>query len=366
MAIASPLQKELRTIEHPGWVESHLTLEWPTGESEFRDALEGLSGASVIGVDVFGTQEQIADMKRLVRQTGIEAPITAVISRAQSGGGMQVQAVSGQEPAPILLDGKIAGYQIGGEGANYCFLGGLTPEHSGASREDQTGDVFSKIEKALSAAGMDFNHVVRTWFYNDEILDWYAGFNRVRTGFFHRHGIRRMPASTGIGAPNPAGTALVAKAFAVRSEDTAVRTVRSPLQCDAFAYGSAFSRALEVADARSRTLYISGTASIEPGGRSVHKGDPSAQIKLTMDVVEAILGEGGMDFGDTTRAVGYFRDPAHISFWNDFSRGLPALPLLAVGCHVCRDDLLFEIELDASREMDSVPAGQSIVSRTNP
>lgn len=365
--MASPLRKELRSIEHPGWVESHLTLEWRTGESKFREALDELSGASVIGVDVFGTQEQIADMKHLVRLTGIVAPITTVISRAHSGGGMQIQAVSGKDPSPILLDGEIVGYQVGTSGATYCFLGGLTPENPEASREDQTGEVFSKIEKALSAAGMDFNHVVRTWFYNDEILDWYAGFNRVRTGFFHRHGIRRMPASTGIGAPNPAGTALVAKGFAVRSDDssTTVRTVRSPLQCDAFAYGSAFSRALVVADSRSRTLYISGTASIEPGGKSVHKGDPAGQIKLTMDVVAAILGEAGMNFGDTTRAVGYFRDPEHIAIWNEFSQALPSLPLVAVGCHVCRDDLLFEIELDASRKMDSVPAGQSILSRTN-
>lgn len=349
-------------------MESHLTLEWPAEESEFREALEEIPAASVIGADVFGTQEQITGMKNIVRQAGIVAPITAVISRAQSGGGLQVQAVSGRDPSPILLDGRIAGYSIGGNGAVYCFLGGLIPEHSGASREDQTGEVFSKIEKALSVAGMDFNHVVRTWFYNDEILDWYAGFNRVRTGFFHRHGIRRMPASTGIGAPNPAGTALVAKAVAVRSDDgsATVRTVPSPLQCDAFAYGSAFSRALEVADSRSRTLYISGTASIEPGGKSIHKGDPDAQIKLTMEVVEAILKEAGMSFGDTTRAVAYFRDPAHIAHWNDFSRALPSLPLLAVGCHVCRNDLLFEIELDASGEMDSVPAGQSILSRTNP
>ncbi len=362
--MASPHRKALRSIEHPGWLESHLTLEYPAGESEFREALEELPGASVISVDVFGTQEQIAEMKNTVRKAGIIAPVTAVISRAQAGGGMQVQAVSGKDPSPIFLDGEISGYQVGGNGAAYCFLGGLTPEHSRASREDQTSEVFSKIEKSLSAAGMDFNHVVRTWFYNDEILDWYAGFNRVRTGFFHRHGIRRMPASTGIGAPNPAGTALVAKAVAVRSDDSSstVRTVRSPLQCDAFAYGSAFSRALEVADTLSRMLYISGTASIEPGGRSVHKGDPAGQIKLTMEVVEAILGEAGMGFGDTTRAVAYFRDPAHIAIWNE--RTLPPLPLIAVGCHVCRDDLLFEIELDASRKMDSVPAGQSVMSRS--
>lgn len=368
--MVSPLQSVLHSIEHPGWVESHLTLELPTSETELLESLEelpGKSGASVIGVDLFGTQDQLVSMESIVRQAGLTAPVTSVISCAPSGGGMQIQAVSGTEATPLLLDGRIAGYVVEGDGAKHCFLSGLTPRDSGASRENQTEEVFSTIEKALSDTGMDFTHVVRTWFYNDQILDWYSGFNRVRTGFFQRHGIRRMPASTGIGAPNPAGTALVAKAVAVRSDDdsTRIRTVRSPLQCDAFAYGSAFSRALEVADSHSRTLYISGTASIEPGGKSVHKGDPAGQIHLTMEVVEAILGEAGMNFGDTTRAVAYFRDPAHIAHWNDFSRTLPSLPVIAVGCHVCRDDLLFEIELDASRKMDSVPAGQSIMSRTN-
>jgi len=202
------------------------------------------------------------------------------------------------------------------------------------------------IEEALALAGLNFGHVVRTWFYNDKILDWYPVFNRVRTWFFQRHSIRRMPASTGIGAPNPAGTALVAKAFAVRSGSGEIRVCRSPLQCDAFAYGSAFSRAIEVSDSRSRTLYISGTASIEPGGRSVHNGDPSGQIQLTMDVVRAILNEAGMRLEDATRAVAYFRDPAHIPLWDQFCP--PGLPSVSLGCYVCRDDLLFEIELDVS------------------
>ena len=195
---------------------------------------------------------------------------------------------------------------------------------------------------------MSFEHVVRTWFYNENILDWYPSFNDVRTGFLKNHSIQRMPASTGIGAPNPAGTALVAKALAVQPGAGDIRVLRSPLQCDAFAYGSAFSRAIAVSDSRSRTLHVSGTASIEPGGRSARQGDPSGQIELTMDVVRAILAEAGLRLEETTRAVAYFSDPSHIPLWDDYCRQLPSLPVVSLGCHVCRDDLLFEIELDVS------------------
>ena len=287
-------------------------------------------------------------MEEAVRLAGIAAPVTSVLSTAPCGGGMQFAAATGVKPKPLVLRDRVAGYLIEDAGASHCFLGGLKPGDPGASREHQTEEVFAMIEEALALAGLSFEHVVRTWFYNDKILDWYPVFNRVRTWFFQRHAIRRMPASTGIGAPNPAGTALVAKAFAVRPGTGEIRVCRSPLQCDAFAYGSAFSRALEVSDSRSRTLYVSGTASIEPGGRSAHQGDPSRQIALTMDVVRAILDEAGMRLEDTTRAVAYFRDPAHIPLWEKHCRSLPALPVVSLGCHVCRDDLLFEIELDVS------------------
>ena len=357
----SPGPATLRTIVHPGWIESQITLQEPADEPGIRSALERLpdGGAeAVIGVDLFGTHAQISRMESSVRRAGIAAPVTAVVSTSPTGGGLQMAAASGIERTPLFLDGEIAGYVLEDAEARHCILGGLRPRDARASREEQTEDVFSSIEKTLALAGMGFEHVVRTWFYNDKILDWYAGFNGVRTGYFTRHGIRRMPASTGIGAPNPAGTALVAKAVAVRPADggTRIRTVRSPLQCDAFAYGSAFCRALEVADSRSRTLYISGTASIEPGGKSARQGDPAGQIGLTMDVVRGILDEAGMNIEDVTRAIAYFRDPAHLPLWQDYCRLLPPLPHVSVGCHVCREDLLFEIELDVSR---AHPAGRT-------
>ena len=341
----------IKTIEHSGWLESHATIAGAAGAAEFLKARERLPGgmeATVLGVDLFGTAAEIAVMEEAVRLAGIAAPVTSVLSTAPCGGGIQFAAATGVKPKPLVLRDRVAGYLIEDAGASHCFLGGLKPGDPGASREHQTEEVFAVIEEALALAGLSFEHVVRTWFYNDKILDWYPVFNRVRTWFFQRHAIRRMPASTGIGAPNPAGTALVAKAFAVRPGTGGIRVCRSPLQCDAFAYGSAFSRALEVSDSRSRTLYVSGTASIEPGGRSAHQGDPSRQIALTMDVVRAILDEAGMRLEDTTRAVAYFRDPAHITLWEKFCRGLSPLPAVSLGCTVCRDDLLFEIELDVS------------------
>lgn len=346
-----------RTVEHSGWVESQVTLEGPVSSDDLQQALGELPAgpeSTVLGMDLFGTEAEIAEMVAIVKQVGILAPLTSVISSAPGRGGMQFAAATGIEPVPIVLRDRISGYLIEDSGIRHCFLGGLLPGNLEASRENQTRELFSMIEEALEMAGMSFEHVVRTWFYNENILDWYREFNDVRTEFFQHHAIRRMPASTGIGARNPAGAALTGKAIAVRSGpgEVLIQAICSPLQCDAFAYGSAFSRALEVSDSCSRLLYISGTASIEPGGRSAHEGDPAAQIELTMEVVRAILGEAGMRFEDTTRAIAYFRDPSHKPLWDAYCHNLPSMPVVTLGCHVCRDDLLFEIELDASSRED--------------
>jgi enamine deaminase RidA (YjgF/YER057c/UK114 family) len=344
-----PSSRQIKTIEHPGWLESHATLQGPASAEDLHQAREQLPGgmeAAVLGVDLFGTAAEISGMEEAVKRAGISAPVTSVLSSSPCGGGVQFVAVTGIEPSPLVLRDRLRGYLIEGRGSSHCFLGGLLPGDPGASRGDQTQDVFATIEETLALAGMGFEDVVRTWFYNERILEWYPAFNGVRTEFFERHAITRMPASTGIGAPNPAGTALVAKALAVRPGAGEIRVCHSPLQCDAFAYGSAFSRALEVSDSCSRTLYISGTASIDPVGQSTRLGDAAGQIGLTMDVVRAIIDEAGMKPADATRAIAYFRDPAHVPLWDRFCP--PGLPSVSLGCHVCRDDLLFEIEIDVS------------------
>ncbi len=200
---------------------------------------------------------------------------------------------------------------------------------------------------------MDFSRVLRTWFYNDDILGWYADFNRVRTAFFKDHGVfdGLVPASTGIGARNPFGAALTASLIAVKPKNTDVKSfaVPSPLQCPALEYGSSFSRAVEYTAPDHRRLWISGTASIEPGGATVHLGDVVGQVKLTMEVVEAILTSRNMSWTDVSRGLAYARYADQAGAFSDYcrTRPLPDFPVMLTNNVVCRDDLLFEIEVDA-------------------
>ena len=75
-----------------------------------------------------------------------------------------------------------------------------------------------------------------------------------------------------------------------------------------------------------------------------------------MDVVTAILRSRSMSHRDITRATAYFQCiefKSHFDAWcdrNEFRRP----PVIALQADVCRDDLLFEIEVDAM-----VPTGES-------
>ncbi|MCE0482843.1 MAG: hypothetical protein LV479_01240 [Methylacidiphilales bacterium] len=190
--------------------------------------------------------------------------------------------------------------------------------------------------------------------YNDRILDWYDEFNQARTAFFRQHQITRLPASTGIGASNACGSALLAQAFAIqpKTDSVTIRRVNSPLQREASTYGSSFSRIMEVTDRASRTLYISGTASISPNGETVHVGDVKKQIEKTHQIVEAMLTQEDMTFSDCTRAIAYFRHREDIPLWEEYwrPRQLPPIPIILTECNICRQNLLFEIELDAARK----------------
>ncbi len=271
--------------------------------------------------------------------------------------GFQIEAVAGADVETIEFRGRIVGRRFEDSEATWLALGDLRPENTDLSRADQAAEVFDAMAAILAEQGMSFAQVVRTWLYMDRILDWYDDFNRVRTAFFEKHGIFDMlvPASTGIGCSHPAGTAMVAKLLAVQPKPGgAVREVSSPLQCPATDYRSSFSRAVEVALPSHRKLYISGTASIEPGGLTAHTGDTAAQIELTMKVVHAILESHGMEWNDTTRAVAYLRHDRDRPLLSDWlaRRGLSRLPLVVTQSDVCRDDLLYEIEIDAVRASD--------------
>ena len=315
-------------------------------------------GSSVLSLAGWGHRSGLLAAPELIRR-GTETPrlwlndavgtlIPPVYQRFSVSGG----------PAPRLIrrNGCTLGSVYEDADATYAMLTGVLPADPSASPERQTASVFETIEDALRDAGMAFTDVVRTWLYLDRLLDWYDTFNKARDAFFHsRHVYDHMvPASTGIGSANIIGTAIVANAIAVKPKApgrVSVTPLPSPLQCAAIDYGSSFSRAVELALPAYRTIFVSGTASIEPGGKTAYVGDPDKQLDLTLDVIAAILRSRGMDWPDVSRSVLYLKEESYLPLWRRKAaeRGLEAMPCSPVHADVCRDDLLVEMELDAIR-----------------
>jgi enamine deaminase RidA (YjgF/YER057c/UK114 family) len=217
----------------------------------------------------------------------------------------------------------------------------------------QTKETLENLSKALEQGGFSLADTVRTWFFLDDILSWYDEFNQARSDIYS--GVKfktgSLPASTGVGAQNPSGSALAVGAWAMQPLKPTAHAleVASPLQCPAPAYGSSFSRAMEITTSFGRRLLISGTASIAPGGKTLWLGDARQQVAQSMEVVEAILRSRGYELSDLTRATAYFkhRDDARLFTEWCSSRGLPMGHVAVTQCVICRDDLLFELEADA-------------------
>ncbi|MBI2435438.1 MAG: translation initiation inhibitor [Candidatus Hydrogenedentes bacterium] len=337
------------------------------GESPLS-ALERLIGAivetqaNIVSLEVLGLAPERSALEEVLKDHygHITWPVTWVGSAADGvdAGGFQAWAVKGPAVQVLEHGGRVAGTFFEDAHAAYCRLGGLTPpaqdagERGGDAASTGAGSVLEQMAGALRSVSLEFRDTVRTWFYNQHILAWYEQFNAVRTQFFREHGVfdGTIPASTGVGAVLPDGVDLTAGLLAIQPRQGAVRVqaVRSPLQCPALEYGSSFSRAVEIQFPDHVRLFVSGTASITPGGATAHVGNIEAQIHRTMDVVEALLVSRHMRWEDVTRGIVYVKHAEDIPKFADYcvKRGLE-LPVLTLVNDICREDLLFEIEVDA-------------------
>ncbi len=266
--------------------------------------------------------------------------------------------ISTKGPVEVVMqNGRAVGAKYEDAYAEYVLLMGVAPDDLSASREVQARSAFDNIDKLLKEQGYSFHDVVRTWLYLDKLLEWYDVLNRVRDEFFEEHNVFGgfVPASTGIGCANTLGAEIIVGAIAMRPKDgRATKAILdSPLQCSALDYRSSFSRAAEIVTPEWRTVFVSGTASIEPGGETVHHDDADKQVELTMEVVKAILETRNMTFKDSVRAIAYIKRPEDRPAWQNWlkANGLPADYAQEIIADVCRDDLLFELELDAVQRL---------------
>ncbi|MBI2900084.1 MAG: hypothetical protein HYY17_07855 [Planctomycetes bacterium] len=281
-------------------------------------------GVEPMSVKAYGPRAAMAEASR-----ALAVPATFLESRSV---GLQIWAVQGEVASA-------AGGRLW-NGGDFRVLHVPCVRGSGGSAPRQAESMFAKAGELLAAHGFAWRHVARTWIYLARLLDWYGEFNGVRTEVYRRAGLTAFPASTGIQGRTD-GEECQMDLLAV--DGLPVRLIRTtPRQSEAFAYGSAFSRGAVV----GRTIHVSGTASIGADGRTLHVGDPEAQFAETLDNVAALLSAEGARLKDVVSATLFCRDEGVLE--SCLARRLAPFPFVPVVAHVCRPDLLVEIEAVAA------------------
>ena len=123
---------------------------------------------------------------------------------------------------------------------------------------------------------------------------------------------------------------------------------------EAYAYArpSSFSRGMRIDLNGVTVLLISGTASIDEHGRSIHIGDFRGQLRRTFRNIAALLESEGATWKDIVRTTCYLRDierdyqafnEERTAFYAE--QGLGPLPAsTGIQAILCRPELLIEIE----------------------
>jgi enamine deaminase RidA (YjgF/YER057c/UK114 family) len=114
---------------------------------------------------------------------------------------------------------------------------------------------------------------------------------------------------------------------------------------------SAFSRGMRVELTNETMLFISGTASVDEHGASVHPGDFKGQCRRMFDNVTALLAAEGADWLDIARTTFYIADMRDYDAFNEarceYYDGIGLTPYpasTAIEARICRQDLLVEME----------------------
>jgi enamine deaminase RidA (YjgF/YER057c/UK114 family) len=401
-SVASALSTDIYISATPG---EEMTLQNQAREifSRIHDILRS-NQAHILQERVFSTQPAVETLRRARSAAygdlddGV-APSFLVASEGLSGpiAGVQVHAVSSSgRPEVIELEGNLCGRILRVPGRAYLTLSGISVAGrvKGAppairrrgtfgtnEAAEQAKIMMEKAQAVLKKFGADFLSVPRTWMWLKDILSWYDDFNRVRTAFFTERGVigagsrQAMPASTGIGlGPANGGCCAMDLVAVLEPTDCTQYLQVTNKQHSALDYGSAFSRAASSIMPAGRTVFVSGTASIDAGGATTHLGNAAGQINATIENVRAVLSEMQCRDDDVVQVIAYcktvqvekvfnsikdklqagpssvesagLRTPASAGR-NGADRVLGAWPWLTVICDICRPDLLFEIEAAA-------------------
>ncbi len=209
---------------------------------------------------------------------------------------------------------------------------------------------FSKISGSLQKAGMDESKLLRTWFFQKNLLEGYSLLNEARGRWLSRWWVKGslIPSSTGIqGNMYDGAFSLEFCAFS----GVTTRQLYSPIQNEPTEYNKFFSRAACVDLPMNKVLYISGTASTGSNGEVLFPGDIKNQIKHTLKSIRALLELEKGSFNNILSGMFWIKHKEDREICLEIANdsGFPVdLCLIQVDHDVCRDGWLCEIEVTAS------------------
>lgn len=98
-------------------------------------------------------------------------------------------------------------------------------------------------------------------------------------------------------------------------------------------------------------LFISGTASVNENGESIHYGDIRAQTRRTFTNIKSLLESEGADWHDIVRTTCYLADFRDYDAFNEIRNAFyeeqeldPVPASTCIEARICRPELLVEIE----------------------
>lgn len=242
-----------------------------------------------------------------------------------------------------------------GSGARLVELGGHTSLYSnqvfgvGNEPAEQARSMFAAAEDLLRRCDMTFKNVVRTWIHLRDIDRDYEALNAARRDFFQQADIALRPASTGVqaGLLRPEHDMSLSLHALRGPEPIRVEGLSTPTLNEAWSYGADFSRASRVSDGNKEAIHISGTASIDEDGRSVHIGNLEAQAERMLHNISSILAARNSRIEDAFSGIAYVREAADANQLARIldERGFEAIPCPIVVAPLCRPELLCETEL---------------------
>lgn len=140
--------------------------------------------------------------------------------------------------------------------------------------------------------------------------------------------------------------------------ETKTRIKKSPIENktflnEAYDYESkvSFVRGMRVDLDNVVMLFISGTASVNEEGASIHAGDVKAQTRRALENIKGLLESEGGDWHDMVRTTCYLADFRTYDEFNEVRNQFfveeqldPYPASTCIEARICRADLLVEIE----------------------